>query len=58
MRSEHHRRLREIHWLSHAEHYLALVRDAVSKNPQDDDLRELMAAMEAALAKQLKQPLH
>jgi hypothetical protein len=58
MLSEHRRRLREIHWLNHAEHYLALVRDAVDKNPQDDDLRELMAAMQAALAKQRKLPLH
>jgi hypothetical protein len=58
MRSVAHVRLREFHWLSHADHYLALVRDAVEKNPHDDELRELMVAMEAAMAAQPKGPLH
>ncbi|HEY6942406.1 hypothetical protein [Dokdonella sp.] len=59
MRSVAHQRLREIHWLSHADNYLALVRDAVQKNPEDEELRELMAAMERAMAAQRKRtPLH
>lgn len=59
MRSVAHQRLREIHWLSHADNYLALVRDAVQKNPEDEELRELMAAMERAMVAQRKRrPLH
>jgi len=54
--SEAHRRLREIHWFDHAESYLALVRDALREDPQDRDLRELMAEMEAAMATQRRRP--
>lgn len=50
--TEAHRRLREIHWFDHAESYLALVRDALRQDPQDRELRELMAEMEAAMAAQ------
>ena len=58
MRTEQHRRLREMHWLNHADHYLNLVREALHKNPQDAELRELMEAMEAALAARQRRPLH
>lgn len=47
--AEAHRRQREIHWLDHAASYLAFVRDALRKDPQDHQLRELMAEMEAAM---------
>lgn len=58
MRSEQHLRLREMHWLNHADHYLTLVREALQKNPLDAELRELMEAMEAALAARQQRPLH
>jgi superoxide dismutase len=53
-----HRRLREIHWFDHADSYLAVVRDAVQEAPHDRELRELMTAMENAIAEQRRQPLH
>jgi hypothetical protein len=58
MRSNAHRRLREIHWLRHADHYLALVRAALEKKPDDAELTELLEAMEAARSAKLKQPRH
>jgi hypothetical protein len=58
MRSEHYLRLREMHWLNHADHYLSLVREALQKNPQDAELRELMEAMEAAMVVRERRPLH
>jgi hypothetical protein len=48
----------ELHWMRHAERYIALVRAALDKDPDDEQLLELLQAMEAALAKKLKQPLH
>jgi hypothetical protein len=38
------------HWTEHAEHYLALVRAAVENDPRDEELHELLLAMEAAVA--------
>lgn len=49
---EAHRRLRESRWHDHAKSYLALVRDALHQDPHDQELRELMAEMEAAIAAQ------
>jgi hypothetical protein len=48
----------ELHWTRHAERYLALVRAALAKDPDDEQLLELLQAMEAALARKLKRPLH
>jgi len=56
--TEAHRRLREIHWFDHADSYLAVVRDALQEDPHDKELRELMTAMENAIAAQRRQPLH
>jgi len=41
----------ELHWTRHADRYLALVYDALAKNPNDLELQELLQAMEAAIAK-------
>ena len=48
----------ELHWMRHAERYIALVRAALDKDPDDEQLLELLQAMEAALAKKHKRPLH
>jgi hypothetical protein len=48
----------ELHWMRHAERYIALVRAALEKDPEDEQLLELLQAMEAALAKKMKRPLH
>ena len=48
----------ELHWMRHAERYIALVRAALDKDPDDEQLLELLQAMEAALAKKQKRPLH
>jgi len=48
----------EFHWMRHADRYLALVRAALEKDPDDPELLELLHAMEAALAYQQKRPLH
>lgn len=40
----------ELHWTRHAERYLALVHDALAKNPDDLELQELLQAMEATIA--------
>lgn len=48
----------ELHWMRHAERYLALVRAALEKDPKDLELQELLAAMEAALSTREKRPLH
>jgi len=48
----------EFHWMRHADRYLALVRAALEKDPNDLELQELLHAMEAALAAKLKRPLH
>jgi hypothetical protein len=48
----------ELHWTRHAERYIALVRAALEKDPDDAQLLELLQAMEAALAKKMKRPLH
>ncbi len=41
----------EMHWTQHADRYLALVNDALAKNPCDPELQELLLAMQAALAR-------
>ena len=48
----------ELHWMRHAERYIALVRAALEKDPEDEQLLELLQAMEAALARKAKRPLH
>jgi len=48
----------ELHWTRHADRYLALVRAALEKDPQDLELQELLQAMEAALAVKQNRPLH
>jgi hypothetical protein len=40
----------DLHWMRHADRYLGLVRDALTRNPQDEELLELLQAMEAAVA--------
>jgi hypothetical protein len=56
--TETRERLWELHWTRHAERYIALVRAALEKDPEDEQLLELLQAMEAALAKKLNRPLH
>lgn len=48
----------ELHWMRHADRYLALVRAELAKDPQDDQLRELLDAMQAAVAVKSMQSLH
>jgi hypothetical protein len=48
----------EFHWMRHADRYLALVRAALEKDPNDLELQELLLAMEAAVAAKQKRPLH
>jgi len=48
----------ESHWMRHADRYLELVRSALQKDPSDFELRELLEAMQAALAAKQRQPLH
>ncbi|HEY2395413.1 MAG TPA: hypothetical protein VGH81_05435 [Rudaea sp.] len=50
--------LYESHWLRHADRYLALVRAALEKDPDDLELVELLQAMEAAVAAGQNRPLH
>ncbi|HEX3123260.1 MAG TPA: hypothetical protein VHQ21_08165 [Rhodanobacteraceae bacterium] len=58
MLNEAHSSVYEFHWMRHAERYLALVRTALEKDPDDLELRELLDAMEAAVAARQKRPLH
>ncbi len=58
MLSEAHNSIYEFHWMRHADRYLALVRTALEKDPDDQELRELLDAMEAAVAAKQQQPLH
>jgi hypothetical protein len=48
----------ELHWMRHADRYLALVRAALDKHPEDLELLELLHAMEAAVAEKQNRPLH
>ena len=48
----------ELHWTRHADRYLALVRAALAKEPNDLELQELLQAMEAEVAAQKQRPLH
>ena len=56
--SEAREQVYELHWMRHAERYIALVRAALEKDPDDEQLLELLQAMEAALAKKQRRPLH
>ena len=47
-----------LHWMRHADRYLGLVRAQLAKEPYDEELMELLRAMEAALAAQQRRPLH
>ena len=58
MLSEARELVYELHWMRHAERYIALVRAALEKDPDDEQLLELLQAMEAALAKKQRRPLH
>jgi valyl-tRNA synthetase len=58
MLSEAQSSIYEFHWMRHADRYLALVRTALEKDPDDLELRELLEAMEAAVAAKQRQPLH
>lgn len=58
MLSENHSSVYEFHWMRHADRYLELVRTALEKDPNDLELRELLEAMEAAVAAKQRQPLH
>ena len=51
-------RVYELHWTRHADRYLALVRAALEKDPDDLELQELLQAMEAEVAAKQKRPLH
>ena len=57
MQSRPTENLYALHWMRHAERYLALVHAALEKNPDDMELQELLHAMEAAVATS-KGPLH
>lgn len=48
----------DLHWMRHADRYLGLVRAALMKQPHDEELLELLQAMEAAVAAQQRRPLH
>lgn len=48
----------EFHWMRHADRYLELVRSALEQDPNDFELRELLEAMQAAMAVKHRQPLH
>jgi hypothetical protein len=58
MLSETRNSIYESHWMRHADRYLALVRAALAKDPDDLDLLELLQAMEAAVAAKQNRPLH
>jgi len=58
MLNETTNRVYESHWLRHADRYLALVRAALEKDPDDLELMELLQAMEAAVAAKQNRPLH
>jgi hypothetical protein len=58
MLTETTNRIYESHWLRHADRYLALVRAALEKDPDDLELLELLQAMEAAVAARQNRPLH
>ena len=58
MLNEAENRVYELHWTRHADRYLALVRAALAKEPNDLELQELLQAMEAEVAAQKQRPLH
>ena len=58
MSADARERTYELHWMRHADRYLDLVRAQLVKEPHDEELLELLQAMEAALAVQQRRPLH
>lgn len=50
--------IHELHWMRHADRYLELVRAELAKDPGDDQLRELLQAMRAAVAIKRTRCLH
>ena len=58
MLTETHTSVYNLHWMRHADRYLALVRAALMKDPDDEELLELLQAMEAAVDAKRKRPLH
>lgn len=48
----------ELHWMRHADRYIALVRAALAKDPDDEQLLELLQAMQAALARRHSRSVH
>ena len=48
----------ELHWMRHADRYIALVRAALAKDPDDEQLLELLQAMQAALARRHSGSVH
>ncbi|HET8941728.1 MAG TPA: hypothetical protein VFN13_07060 [Rudaea sp.] len=57
MQSQSDEGVYELHWMRHADCYLALVREAVMNDPADLELRELLHAMQTALLER-KRKLH
>ena len=58
MSADIRQRAYDLHWMRHADRYLGLVRAALMKQPDDEELLELLQAMEAALAARQRRPLH
>lgn len=58
MSADTRERTYDLHWMRHADRYLGLVRAQLVKEPHDEELLELLQAMEAALAAQQHRPLH
>ena len=58
MSADTRERAYDLHWMRHADRYLGLVRAQLVKEPHDEELLELLQAMEAALAAQQRRPLH
>ena len=58
MSADSRERAYNLHWMRHADRYLGLVRAQLVKEPHDEELLELLRAMEAALAVQQRRPLH
>ena len=40
----------DLNWLRHAEGYLAVVHEEIERNPNDAEMRELLRAMQTAVA--------
>lgn len=58
MLSDTREQIYELHWMRHADRYIALVRAALEKDPDDEQLLELLQAMQAALARRHSRSVH